>query len=67
MTENRATYVCDACGGEFNKGWSDEEAHAEAVENFGRDGHAEDMAIVCDDCFQRMTDEQPLPTTRRKG
>ena len=47
-----ATYICQECLGEYEFGWSDEEAHAEAVQNFGRDGHAPDMAIVCDDCYK---------------
>lgn len=48
------TYVCEECGGKFEYGRPDEEAHKEAEELFGRDGHASDMAIVCDDCFQEM-------------
>lgn len=51
---NGKTYVCEDCGGTFEYGWSDEEAHEEAVENFGRDGHAPDMALVCDDCYNAI-------------
>jgi DNA-directed RNA polymerase subunit RPC12/RpoP len=49
-----ATYVCAACGGEFKHGRSDEDAHQEALRDFGRDGHADDMEIVCDDCYRAM-------------
>ena len=44
-------YTCEACGGTFAKGWSDAEAREESARLFpGED----DMAIVCDDCFQRF-------------
>lgn len=47
-------YTCEDCGGTFNEGWTDEEAHAEALRNFGRDGRDPSMAKVCDDCFKRI-------------
>jgi Fe2+ or Zn2+ uptake regulation protein len=46
-------YCCDACNGVFKMGWSEEEAAAEAEENFP-ELRVEDRAIVCDDCFNRM-------------
>ena len=47
-------YTCSMCRQTFDKGWSDDEANAEAVILFGRDGHASDMEIVCDDCWNKM-------------
>lgn len=47
------TFTCDQCGGTFDKEWSDEEAHAEAVELWGE--VPEDKAVVCGDCFQMLT------------
>lgn len=47
------TYVCGACGGTFAKGWTDEEAAAEAGSAFSP-AELDDAAIVCDDCWQKM-------------
>ena len=53
MTE---TFTCDSCGETFPKGWSDEEAAAEAEELFpGMDLTDPDEAgIVCDGCYQHI-------------
>ena len=49
------TYVCKACGGTFEKGWSDEEEAAEYARTFpGSAARCEPMVRVCDDCYQRM-------------
>jgi hypothetical protein len=48
----KRTYTCDDCGGTFEEGWSDEEAHAEAVQNFGTLADGPAMAVVCDDCYR---------------
>ena len=50
MTE---TYTCDSCGKTSEKGWSDEEAAAEAEELFPGIEPAE-TAIVCDACYQHI-------------
>ena len=50
MAELR-TYTCEACGGSFVDGWTEEEAIAEAVE-LGMD--LDNSARVCDDCFRRL-------------
>ncbi len=51
-------YRCDACGGVFNFGWTEEEARAEAADN----GVTEDNpAMVCDDCYNIMMGN-PIPT-----
>lgn len=60
-------YRCDCCGGIFDKGWSDEEARAEAEQQFGEALHAEGEppALVCDDCYNEImawAKEKGLPT-----
>lgn len=49
------TYTCAACGGVFEKGWSDEEALAEAAEVFPDWGGP--MDVVCDDCWNKMRED----------
>jgi rubredoxin len=49
---NYGTYVCAKCGGTFEKMVPDEEADAEARKIFG--AVTDDMALVCDDCFQAL-------------
>lgn len=49
------TYQCEACGGTFFRGWSDEEGQREASSKFGiNDVHDPTVAIICDDCFSAM-------------
>ena len=50
------TFTCEACGKTFPKGWSDEEAAAEAEELFpGIDpGDPAEAGTVCDDCYQQI-------------
>lgn len=50
------TYTCASCGETFEKGWSDEEAAAEAEELFpGIDPSDPDEAgVVCGPCFQHI-------------
>jgi DNA-directed RNA polymerase subunit RPC12/RpoP len=50
---NADEYKCAMCGETFNKGWTDEEAAAEAVRNKCEVG-APDTAIVCDYCYVAM-------------
>lgn len=45
------TFTCALCGGTFKKGWSEEEAIAEAHENFSA-VELEDAAVICDDCYK---------------
>lgn len=52
------TYTCARCRGVFEKGWTDEEAQAEATSLFGAVPR-EQQEIVCDDCFQEMTAAYP--------
>ncbi len=60
------TYTCAACGGTFDKEWSDEEAFAESRETFGVDiTHDPTMAVLCDDCYQALA--TAMPERRREG
>jgi hypothetical protein len=48
-------FTCDACGGTFDKGWSDAEAATESRAVFGKDRTQDPtMAEVCDDCYKAM-------------
>jgi hypothetical protein len=55
-------YTCARCGDTFESERSDEEAHAEAVRNFGMRGDApqhqtpggEGMSVICDDCYRKF-------------
>jgi DNA-directed RNA polymerase subunit RPC12/RpoP len=47
------TYICSACGREFEKGWSDEEAESEFAEAFGRAVEGNEP-IVCEDCYVKI-------------
>ena len=48
------TYTCAECGGTFDTGRPDAEAHAEARDLWGVDGHAPGMVVVCDDCYREI-------------
>lgn len=45
-------YRCAECLGEFVSERSDEDAHAESVENWGVRGDVAGMVEVCEDCYQ---------------
>jgi rubredoxin len=49
-------FECAACHNIYDKGWSDDEAKAEATEIFGKnpDEWNEPQVLVCDDCFEKM-------------
>ena len=47
-------YTCEACGGTFTQGRSDDEARAEAERLHGQSPDTHDMAVVCDECFEAM-------------
>jgi hypothetical protein len=44
------TFTCYRCGETFEKGWSDEEAEAEA-RGLLSDAEMDDKVTVCDDCY----------------
>ena len=50
------TFTCESCGDTLPKGWSDEEANAEAQELFPgiNPGDPAEAATVCDDCYQHL-------------
>ena len=53
MTE---TFTCDSCGDTLPKGWTDEEAAAEAEELFPGINVSDpaEAGIVCDACYQHI-------------
>jgi len=57
MTTDDKTYTCSSCKGVFHFEWSDEEARAEQEENGWGDIPDEHMAIVCDDCYNKIMRE----------
>lgn len=46
-------YMCALCGEVCLKGWSDEEADAEHIRNFGRPTDESDE-VICDPCYQEV-------------
>lgn len=52
------TFTCEGCGGVFVRSWSNEEAAAETVEVFGAEA-LDDVAIVCEACWQAMRSDMP--------
>ena len=54
-------YKCGHCCGIFEKGWSDEEAKAEATEIFGKnpDEWRDEQVVICDGCFQKVNPRAP--------
>jgi hypothetical protein len=45
-------FKCAACGGVFEKIWTDEEALAELKENFG-DISTKECNLICDGCYKK--------------
>lgn len=52
-------YTCAHCKNVYKKGWSDEEAIEEQESIFGKVSK-EDLAIVCDDCFNTIKHLFPI-------
>jgi len=50
-------YRCEMCKQVFKKGWTDEEAAAEAEKHFGKIPPSE-AATVCDDCYEIIRPEK---------
>ena len=50
---NSKTYACARCGQTFGKTRTDDECRAEMESHFGFVPE-EDIAIICDDCFQAI-------------
>jgi hypothetical protein len=55
-------YTCEECGGQFEKGWDDTEAHQERVANGFAAIPNEQMATVCDDCYKAIVARNRLDT-----
>ena len=54
MTGLGESYTCERCGETFTKGWSDEEAAAEARDLFPAAHLAVSQATVCDGCYREI-------------
>jgi DNA-directed RNA polymerase subunit RPC12/RpoP len=52
-------YKCASCGEIFEKGWSDEESMEETKKNFG-DVPENELEVICDDCYKKITVEIPI-------
>lgn len=52
------TYTCAICKGEFEKGWSDEEAVAEKDSYWG-DVPLDECGVICDDCWNKIRPDAP--------
>ena len=48
-----SSFKCAMCGGEFETGWSDEEASAEFNQYFP-EHDIKNADTVCDDCFNKI-------------
>ena len=55
-SDEKGQFTCESCGGTFDKGWSDEEAAAEAQGNFPgiNVSDPDEAGVVCDDCYQHI-------------
>jgi hypothetical protein len=47
-------YQCEQCDGIFEKGWTDEEAKTEQVNNGWGDIDNSETALICDDCYKSL-------------
>jgi hypothetical protein len=48
-------FLCENCGGTFQKAWSDLERQAEYEENFTAEQRAgQETVTVCDDCYREL-------------
>ncbi len=45
-------FKCALCGGIFEKGWTDDDATREEIEQFSR--ASDDPAELCDDCYKKF-------------
>lgn len=51
-------FTCEACGGTFTSELTDEQAMAESRKIFGEHIEKDKCAIICDDCYKKMTSER---------
>jgi hypothetical protein len=52
MSDN--TFTCEACGGTFEKGWTDEEA----AERAGNGWDGTDCSVACHDCYLKIMERR---------
>ena len=55
--EGCSYYTCAQCNGKFLRGWTTEEADAEALARFGIENASSKpdlMVQVCDDCYEEL-------------
>lgn len=57
MSARSDDFKCGACGGVFEKAWSDKEAVAESEAKFQMPVTEETHVLICDDCFKRIFDQ----------
>ncbi len=50
-------FTCSLCHKTYEKERSDEEAMEEAIDHFGEES-MKDAAVVCDDCFKLIMNEE---------
>lgn len=58
------TYTCAMCGETFESGWTDAEAQAEALRDFGPIPKT-DQRLVCDVCYEKFKPSQQPERYRR--
>ena len=51
-------FVCDRCRESFISDQSDEEAEQEYAEIFGPEHQDDPRAVLCDDCWKAIMDEE---------
>lgn len=60
-------YQCAVCKRVLTMGWSEEEAQAEYLENFGKEIVENDEGVrICDDCF-KIVDPKKHPEITAKA
>lgn len=58
-------FTCKMCQTTYEKAWTDEEAYQETEMYFGVRGDAPNMAIICDDCFNKVHPAQHPEEVKR--
>lgn len=54
----KKSFQCAQCRGVFDFGWTDEEAKAEMAKNGWGAMPPEDMALICDDCYNGVIEDR---------
>lgn len=56
---NTSTYTCEMCENTYEKGRPDDEAKAEAAEQWP-DVDDDDMGVICDNCYRKMFGDEAV-------